>query len=51
MQMLNSLNQNGQTIVLITHDMKVASQAKRVVRIADGKLYEENEGGNLSEVC
>ena len=43
MNMLIELNKEGQTIVLITHDMNVAKQAKRVVRIADGKLYEEGE--------
>lgn len=44
MEMLKYLNSNGQTIILITHDMNVAKQAKRIVRIADGKLYEESEG-------
>ena len=34
------LNKNGNTIILITHDSDVAAQAKRVVRIQDGKLYE-----------
>lgn len=41
MNKLKELNENGQTIILITHDSNVAKQAKRVVRIADGKLYEE----------
>ena len=35
------LNNNGQTIILITHDINIASRAKRIVRISDGKLYEE----------
>ena len=43
MEILKDLNNNGQTIILITHDIKVANQAKRIVRIADGKLYEESE--------
>lgn len=43
MAKLQELNKNGQTIVLITHDLNVAKQAKRVVRISDGKLYEEGE--------
>lgn len=43
MDMLESLNKEGQTIILITHDSNVASRAKRRVRIADGKLYEEGE--------
>lgn len=43
MDMLKDLNEAGQTIILITHDLNLAKQAKRVVRIADGKLYEEGE--------
>ena len=41
MEIFRNLNANGNTIILITHDSGVAAQAKRVVRIQDGKLYEE----------
>ncbi|GIO12450.1 peptide ABC transporter ATP-binding protein [Cohnella xylanilytica] len=41
MGLLKELNEEGNTIVLITHDPKVAEQAKRVVRIQDGQLTEE----------
>ena len=41
MEIFKNLNANGNTIILITHDSSVAAQAKRVVRIQDGKLYEE----------
>ena len=40
MEIFKKLNENGNTIVLITHDNDVAKQAKRVVRIQDGKLSE-----------
>ena len=43
MDILQQLNKEGQTIILITHDINVAKRAKRVVRIADGKLYEGEE--------
>ncbi|MBO5178934.1 MAG: ABC transporter ATP-binding protein [Clostridia bacterium] len=36
------LHAQGNTIILITHDSDVAAQAKRIVRIQDGKLYEES---------
>lgn len=39
-ELLQKLNEEGQTIILITHDINVAKKAKRIVRIADGKLYE-----------
>jgi putative ABC transport system ATP-binding protein len=41
MGLLKELNAEGNTIVLITHDPNVAAEAKRVVRIQDGKLTEE----------
>ncbi len=40
MEEMKKLNEQGQTIILITHDINVAKKAKRIVRIADGKLYE-----------
>lgn len=41
MNLLEELNSNGQTIILITHDMNVAKRAQRIVKISDGRLYEE----------
>ncbi|MGN0496494.1 MAG: ABC transporter ATP-binding protein [Lachnospiraceae bacterium] len=38
MNILNQLNEQGNTIVLITHDDGIAANAKRVVRIMDGKI-------------
>ena len=35
---LQKLNGEGNTIVLITHDNSIAQEAKRVVRVADGKI-------------
>ena len=35
---LKKLNDEGNTIVLITHDNGIAQEAKRVVRVADGKI-------------
>ena len=36
--LLKELNEAGQTIALITHDMSIAEQAKRMIRIEDGRL-------------
>lgn len=41
MDIFDELNNNGNTIVLITHDDGVASRAKRRVRILDGHVSEE----------
>ncbi|PFH88079.1 ABC transporter ATP-binding protein [Bacillus sp. AFS088145] len=40
LEIMNLLNEQGHTIILITHDLEVAKQANRVVRIHDGQLYE-----------
>lgn len=40
-QLMKQLNEQGHTIVLITHDWEVANEAKRIVRIQDGQLFEE----------
>ena len=42
MDIFKELHKQGNTIILITHDSDVAAQAKRIVRIQDGKLYEES---------
>ncbi len=43
MKTLHYLHQNGNTIVLITHDNNVAAQAGRVVKIQDGVIIENKE--------
>lgn len=44
MELFEQLNKEGVTIVIITHDSKVAHRAKRIVHIIDGELTEECEG-------
>lgn len=46
MNILKDLNAAGRTIIVITHDAEIARQAKRIVRIRDGKIEEDirNEG-------
>ena len=39
--LIKKLNEEGQTIILITHDNGIAQKAKKIVRISDGKLYDE----------
>ena len=40
LKLFRQLNEMGNTIVMITHDLNVAQSAKRIVRIVDGKLIE-----------
>jgi putative ABC transport system ATP-binding protein len=41
MNFIQELNAVGHTIVLITHDISISRQARRVVQIQDGRLSEE----------
>lgn len=41
--MIKELNAQGHTIILITHDLEIAEQAKRVIRIQDGDLVEDRK--------
>ena len=40
LKLFQELNEMGNTIVMITHDLNVAQSAKRIVRIIDGRLIE-----------
>ena len=40
MELFEELNKEGVTIIMITHDAKVASYAKKVMHIIDGELSE-----------
>lgn len=38
MQMLHELHDEGNTIIIITHDLSIAKQAKRIITIRDGLI-------------
>jgi len=42
MEILKTLNQNGQTIILITHDDDAAKYAKRIIRLKDGEVESDS---------
>ncbi len=46
MGLFRELNEEGRTIIMITHDMNIAANARRVVHIIDGVL---TEGGETSD--
>ena len=41
MEILKELHREGRTVILITHDNDIAAQAKRVIKIMDGKIVED----------
>jgi len=40
MAIFHQLHQEGKTIVLITHELDIAAQAQRTIRISDGRIVE-----------
>ncbi|MDH4202137.1 MAG: ABC transporter ATP-binding protein [Phycisphaerae bacterium] len=40
LEALKGLHDEGQTIIMVTHDERIASQASRVIRLIDGKVQE-----------
>ena len=49
MEILKKLNQEGISIMLVTHDAKMASMAKKIIYIKDGKLAGEIKLSNEKE--
>ena len=47
MALFRELNDEGRTIIMITHDMHIAAHARRVVHIIDGELTEGGEAGDV----
>lgn len=47
MELFKSLNDEGVTIIMITHDANVASHAKKIFHIIDGEIIEHKQGGVL----
>lgn len=48
LKMFGQINQDGQTILLVTHSIKAASHAKRVLFIKDGEVFHQLYRGNMS---
>ena len=46
MELFQKLNDEGTTIIMITHDSHIASHAKKTYRIVDGKLFHGLEEDN-----
>ena len=43
MKLFTNLHKQGQTIILITHEIEVANQAERIISIKDGKIFEDQK--------
>jgi putative ABC transport system ATP-binding protein len=51
LELFKRLHDDGQTIMLVTHDPKVASAADRIVQLADGRVVGEPEPAVVAQVA
>lgn len=50
-EIFENLNKLGKTVVLITHDQKVAEHADRIINIADGKITKDFTNNKEEKQC
>lgn len=48
LNLFTTINQDGQTILMVTHSVKAASTANRVLFIKDGEVFHQLYRGNLT---
>lgn len=46
MEIIKSLHEQGHTIILVTHDASIASQASRIIEIKDGQIVKDERKAN-----
>ncbi len=46
--MFSAINEGGQTLLMVTHSVKAASHAGRVLFLRDGEVYHQLYRGNMS---
>jgi putative ABC transport system ATP-binding protein len=49
MDIINEINKDGTTVMLVTHDSKVAARADRVIFLSDGNITDEIELGKYDQ--
>jgi len=41
LDIINSINKDGKTVIIVTHDVKVAARADRVIFLMDGNIHDK----------
>ena len=49
LKLFKQINEEGQTILMVTHSIKAASHAKRVLFIKDGEVFHQLYKGSMSD--
>ncbi len=42
-EIFKKLNEEGKTIIMVTHDLEMAKEAKRIIRIKDGRIWKDHQ--------
>ena len=50
MEILEDLNDQGHTILMITHEPEIAEYAKRIIHLRDGQIVEDKNNGNRRQL-
>jgi putative ABC transport system ATP-binding protein len=50
MEIFQKINDEGHTIIMITHEPDIAEHAKRIIHIRDGKIFEDSINKNVKRV-
>jgi putative ABC transport system ATP-binding protein len=50
MELFQSLNQMGITVIMVTHSLECAIYTRRIIRLSDGKLTEDDGRVGMAEV-
>lgn len=49
LKLFEQIHDEGKTVILITHDEKIAAQSKRVIRVEDGKIVSDQANARVRE--
>lgn len=49
-ELLQEINAKGTTVIMVTHDLELAKMAKRVVRVMDGRMRDDERFSEISEL-
>lgn len=52
LELLEQINEQGTTVVMVTHDPDLAARARRNIQLLDGRVMDENDSNaNLQPVA
>ncbi len=50
MKILKELNDEGKTVIIVTHDIDIANKAKRKITVSDGKIISDVKVGEKNDI-